>query len=277
MKDKYSLSNEAYHELSMLSDDLPRSCQIKALANLLNSICDAPNGIIGVQQSLKDRAMLRLKHLSEDMLNGNKIKIKITGDNTQVARNLNVENIAFTILEEGQIACSAMGNHTVSILNIPEKFEILAAGLEDICTEARDLEVVTVNKTVYMVERFLGGDWKFLALVCGLDAANADHACIWCKCPKSKCWNMSLEWSLTDPSKEARTITEIAELAKLGKSSKRRYNCSRSPVFPFIPIDHVIIDSLHLFLQISNVLINLLIRDLRFMDGLQVSISIGQG
>ena len=136
VKDKYSLSNEAYHELSMLSDDLPRSCQTKALANLLNSqfeICDAPNGIIGVQQSLKDRVMLRLKHLSEDMLNGNKIKIKITGDNTQVARNLNVENIAFTILEEGQIACSAMGNHTVSILNIPEKFEILAAGLEDIC------------------------------------------------------------------------------------------------------------------------------------------------
>ena len=280
VKDKYSLSNEAYHELSMLSDDLPRSCQIKALANLLNSqfeIRDAPNGIIGVQQSLKDRVMLRLKHLSdksENVLNGNKIRIKITGDNTQVARNLNVENIAFTILEEGQIACSAMGNHTVSILKIPEKFEILAAGLEDICAEARDLEVVTVNETVYTVERFLGGDWNFLALVCGLDAANADHACIWCKCPKSKCWNMSLEWSLTDPGKGARTITEIAELAKLGKSSKKRYNCSRSPVFPFIPIDHVIIDSLHLFLRISDVLINLLIRDLRFMDGLEKATSV---
>ena len=89
---------------------------------LLNSqfeIRDAPNGIKGVQQSLKDRVLLRLKHLSdksENMLNGNKIQIKITGDNTQVARNLNVENIAFTILEEGQIACLAMGNHTVSIL-----------------------------------------------------------------------------------------------------------------------------------------------------------------
>ena len=85
---------------------------------------------------------------------------------------------------------------------------------------------------------------------------------------------MSPEWSLTDPSKGARTITEIAELAKLGRSSKRRYNCSRSPVFPFIPIDHVIIDSLHLFLRISVVLINLLIRDLRFMDGLEKATSV---
>ena len=135
----------------------------KALANLLNSqfeIRDAPNGIIGVQQSLKDRVMLCLKHLSdksENMLNGNKIRIKITGDNTQVARNLNVENIAFTILEEGQIACSAMGNHTVSILKIPEKFEILAAGLEDICAEARDLEVVKLMKLCIRWNDFLVG------------------------------------------------------------------------------------------------------------------------
>ena len=114
-----------------------------------------------------------MKHLSatsEDILKEKKKQIKITGDNTQVARNLNVENIAFTILEEGQIACSSMGNHTVSILKSPETFETLAAGLEDICAEARDLEVVTVNETVYTVERFPGGDWKFLALVCGLDA-----------------------------------------------------------------------------------------------------------
>ena len=38
-------------------------------------------------------------------------------------------------------------------------------------------------------------------------------------------------------------------------------------MFPFIPIHHVIIDSLHLFLRISDVLINLLIWDLRMLDG----------
>lgn len=85
---------------------------------------------------------------------------------------------------------------------------------------------------------------------------------------------MSLEWSLTDRKKGVRTITEIAELAKLGKSSKRRYNCSRSPMFSFIHIDHVIIDSLHLFFRISDVLINLLIRDLRFIDGLEKATSV---
>ena len=34
--------------------------------------------------------------------------------------------------------------------------------------------------------KFFGGNLKFLAVVCGIEAANVDHACIWCKCPKNK-------------------------------------------------------------------------------------------
>jgi len=39
-------------------------------------------------------------------------------------------------------------------------------------------------------------------------------------------------------------------------------------MFLFIPIEQVVIDSLHLFLRITDVLINLLIRDLGIKDGL---------
>ena len=39
-------------------------------------------------------------------------------------------------------------------------------------------------------------------------------------------------------------------------------------MFSFIPIQRVVIHSLHLFLRIANVLINLLIRDLRIVDGI---------
>jgi len=39
-------------------------------------------------------------------------------------------------------------------------------------------------------------------------------------------------------------------------------------MFPFIPIEQVVINSLHLFLRIADVLINLLIQDLGIKDGL---------
>ena len=53
IKDRFSISNEAYHELSMVSD-LPRSNQIQTLVQEMNSefvICSTPNEVVGVQQS----------------------------------------------------------------------------------------------------------------------------------------------------------------------------------------------------------------------------------
>ena len=79
---------------------------------------------------------------------------------------------------------------------------------------------------------------------------------------------MTRNWSITDQSKGAQTIKGITEKSKLSKTNKNRYNCCRPPMFPFITMERVVIDSLHLFLRISDVLINLLIRDLRIADGI---------
>ena len=150
-----------------------------------------------------------------------------------------------------------MGNYSLAILKIGEKYEELAAGLQDIIAEAENCEAVNIDDKVYNIEFYLGGDLKFLAIVCGIDAANADHACIWCKCPKEKQDDMTIEWSIIDVSKGAQTIEEILDKCTLGKQSKNRFNCSHAPLFLFIPIKRVIIDSLHLFLHISDNLTDL--------------------
>ncbi len=74
--------------------------------------------------------------------------------------------------------------------------------------------------------------------------------------------------NLQKHSKSHFCLRTITEKSKLAKSSKNRYNCSRVPLFSFVPLERVVIDSLHLFLRIADVLINLLIRDLRTLDGL---------
>ena len=68
---------------------------------------------------------------------------------------------------------------------------------------------------------------------------------------------------LTDKSLEAR------DLHKIGKHAKsKQYNCKTNLLFHFIPIDHVIIDTQHLFLRISDNLIKLLIRGLHRKDAI---------
>ncbi len=164
--------------------------------------------------------------------------------------------------------CSAKGNHTIAILKVSENYNDLATALKDVIEEASNLNSVSVDGNIYHLQYFLGGDWKFLALVCGLESATSNHACIWCKCPKDKRWDMSMTWSLLDQEKGARTIAEINEKAKLAKSNKNYFNGCNSPLFSFIPLHQIVIDSLHLFLRIADVLINLLIRDLRTLDAI---------
>lgn len=279
IKDKFSISNQAFHELSIISN-LPTSTEIKKQTKVLNSqfeIRNAPNGIIGVQQSLQTRLQVRISALIRNLPVESipqTIRVKLTGDGTQIARGLSVINFGFTVLEEGmEAACSASGNHTLAILKTSEKYEDLKAGLQEICTEAKNLKVITVDGRKFNVEYFLGGDMKFLASVCGIEAATCEHSCVWCKCPKSKRWNMDTTWSLTDSTNGARTIEEIAEKSKFAKTSKYRFNCCHPPLFDFIPIQRVVVDSLHLFLRIADVLINLLIRDLRILDGVEKRIT----
>lgn len=85
---------------------------------------------------------------------------------------------------------------------------------------------------------------------------------------------MDKTWSLIESQNGARTIEEITSKSKLHKSNRHKFNCSKKPLFPFIPIKRVIIDSLHLFLRISDVLINLLIRDLRQFDACKNTTSV---
>ena len=269
------MSNQAYHELSIISD-LPNLSRVRKLTETLNSqfhIYNCPNNVIGIQHSLRERILQRLKcFIRKNTENGfntpNTIRIKLTADGTRIARAFNVVNIAFTILDEGRKAQSVLGNYSVAILKVEESYNELALGLQDICSEAKDLEVITVKDKVYNIKFYLGGDLKFLAIACGIDAANAEYACVWCKCPKGMRSDMKQEWSLTDPKKGARTIDEITEKSVLGKKNKNRFNCSHVPLFPFVPIEQVVIDTLHMFLRISDILTNLLIRDLRIQDGL---------
>ena len=57
-KERFSISNEAYHELSVLDSALPRSWKLKAEVKEMNKkwkISPTPGSTVGVQQSLKER------------------------------------------------------------------------------------------------------------------------------------------------------------------------------------------------------------------------------
>ena len=137
------------------------------------------------------------------------------------------------MLDEGDIAKSANGYHLLCLLKEDESYESLAEGLKDIIDEVSTIahNGLEVDECLYSVRFYLGGDWKFLAMVCGLDSANSNYACIWCTCPKEERHNTAKEWSIQETEKGARTITSIIAASKLPARSTRKFNCSRPPLF----------------------------------------------
>ena len=66
---------------------------------------------------------------------------------------------------------------------------------------------------------------------------------------------MEKQWSASEAEDGARNVTEINECCT--KSNKQRFNCAHPPFFSTIPISHVVPDIPHLFLGVTDVLLNL--------------------
>lgn len=108
--------------------------------------------------------------------------MKLSGDGTSIGKRLHVVNFTFTILE-GDRAYGAAGNHCIAIFREPETYESMKICLRDIINEIENLKEIVVNGKTYTVEYYLGRDWKFLAMITGIDSASSTYSCIWCKCP----------------------------------------------------------------------------------------------
>ena len=271
VKERFNISDEAYHELCMVHPSLPRWSTLNKTSKDMScnsAIFAIPGPIVGVQQSLKSRLTIRLQQMvkiNPSLVNESSINVKITGDGTQVSRSMHILVLAFTILDGNANPNSPSGNHTIAMLNAQEKYEHLSHAVKDIANEIESIQSITIDGHEFNIQFFLGADMKFLAICLGIQAANAKYSCIWCKCPAGERYDISKSWCSIEDGK--RTVAEIQTLALANKKAK--YGCIHQPLFPSISIDRVIPDILHLFLRISDVLINLLILDLRRMDGIE--------
>ena len=174
-----------------------------------------------MQQSLESRLRERAYHLLQrhQLKAGDKLQVKLSGDGTKVCRKLSLVNFTFTLLNEGDIAMSPSGNHTIAIINVPEYYEKLANALSDIIAEVKRLTSICVEGESFEIEYFLCSDMKFLVIVCGIEAANSTYACVWCRCPAADRYDMDKKWSILDTKQGARSVEEIAECCKKNQNN----------------------------------------------------------
>lgn len=131
---------------------------------------------------------------------------------------------------------------------------------EHLGVQIDELDFLTTQNKTYKIQKYFGGDLKILALMCGINYANSNFPCIWCKYDKRELFESKKEYSITDPNKYARTLEEA-------KNSQNKFGYINLPILNSLPFQFYIIGTLHMMLRITDVLMDLFLIDLQTLDG----------
>ncbi|CAB3989654.1 Transposon Tf2-9 poly [Paramuricea clavata] len=199
------------------------------------------------------------------------LRLRFAGDGGRTSRNKNTVVLLFNIIDEENTA-SFQYNYPIAIYNGDEKYDFLKKSLQPIMDSMQRLQEngytatsgpLTAQKL--KVEWFLCADWKFLALLLGINpgkitttggyVANNKYFCLWCDYDKSVIQEISIQFW-----KCSRTIGECIERYTSAKNRNAKKGVADLPLLDFIDFDHMIPDTLHLFLRVTDVLFDELVR-----------------
>eukprot|EP00475_Leptophrys_vorax_P007631 TRINITY_DN14835_c0_g1_i11.p1 TRINITY_DN14835_c0_g1~~TRINITY_DN14835_c0_g1_i11.p1 ORF type:complete len:734 (+),score=169.66 TRINITY_DN14835_c0_g1_i11:473-2674(+) len=245
--DTKNISMSSYHELRYALDnqDVPPASTITELKKTFNkrinsslrivssssgSFCLLSNIIEFVKEHFKTMDVMEKHHSSfKSIASGDARSITLTGDGRAHGRKRGSTVIAVQI-------CGL--TFTLAVLNCAEKS--LAEHLEPVIADMKRLK----NEFSYSFK--LCADWKFLQLTTGLAAVNSKHYCIWCTLSKDE---IMLETG---------QIPIDNERLNIGKPGIVRPNLFAD----LICASDIHIDTLHLFLRITDRLFRLLIDEI---------------
>lgn len=113
LKDKFNISNEAWRELSAKAKDFPKLSKLIKRVNDLNAswtLSPTPGEAEGVQVKFEDSLRKQFERIK---LKDDIIKIKFSGDGTQIGKRLKIVNFTYryTILNEKEAAMGEKGNY----------------------------------------------------------------------------------------------------------------------------------------------------------------------
>jgi hypothetical protein len=281
-KDSNLVSNDSFHELSMLLranglifptfNELQKS--ISMIDENLN-LFRTPGDFIGIQQSFLESFSNHLESFLNIGKFGNTdlLRVKFSSDGTRIGKRIHICAFAYCIVCDDPICRSVK---LLAIVKCPERYECLKVVFENIFDELKSFKSLNVQGKTFSLEFTFGADLKIDNILYGLDSSKGKFFCLFCYCTSDERPDFSLFWSTVDPKGHPRTVQECSRNCLIKKSSKKivqNFNCSHPPLMPFIPICNVVPDVMHLFLRITDVLLEKFVSHLLKMDNVSLSAS----
>ncbi|CAB4016317.1 Hypothetical predicted protein [Paramuricea clavata] len=269
--DKFCVGDSLYHEVSILSDDLPKSYLVKQLRADMNKTyhIERTRGYPGARLDFTSTLRDHVKELlaQQPDLSDSVVQVKLSGDGARMTRSTNFMLSSFALLQQGNVM-SSKSNRTVAIINGKEDYQTLKTALPDFFDEVNSLietGSLLVDCNEVKLEFFLGGDYKFLLMIMGLNSATADYACLWCEIHRQFRWDTSKDLLFYNTGPLKRTLENIKKQCQCKSSN---YGCI-NPALINIDLDHVLADELHLLLRVTDRMLQKVVDEILEKDAIE--------
>jgi hypothetical protein len=256
LKDSTNLSDYAYDVTrKRVAQDWPSLHSIKSFRKEMNEQLEeqiksnSKGYFVDIEKTIKTK--IREYHEKYERERST-FSIKLSADSTNIGKKLKVLNVTLTLVDDVNTCMSQHGHQIIGMFNVSnEDYEEVKLCVKEIFEQVEHIgNQIQVDERKLDLEFYFVADWKMLAIVTGLQAANGNYCCIWCVCHKENF--LKRKFCLW------RHLPSCPDQGRLQKS-----------LLPSnIPLTNVLIDTLHLFLRIGEQLVNKVITECRNADGL---------
>lgn len=296
--DQGPISRDAYRNLAALQPELPRDHHILNARKRINeemnqkvpiSILNIKNPVlttINETPDIEDQEIVDevLKYIGKagyrriadvllyvipnlihrNVLNPNNpvIHIRISGDGRNVGRKVKHVMITCTILNDIVNIHKSDFHYTIVLYPGVENYEILHQVMEPMISELHNLVIngLTDSSGVnWKIEPYFSSDWKFLAIILGFNASNANYFCPWCLCMKKDIGNKDKTYKIEKNMEQLKADNNN----HTSRTSTLPPGHLKAPLLPMIPLDHYVPDELHIMLRVWDRMWALVIQELK--------------
>jgi hypothetical protein len=256
VKDAKNISDDAYEVVrSQIARQWPVIGKIKSYRKNINADLDerVKTNSKGYYLDVRHIISRQIKDFIQNYgFKKRKYKVKISADSTNVGRKLKILNVTLALVDDIKNCMSQHGHEIIGMFQIKEEnYDEVKTCLHEIFAQIEEIgNQVHINNDIYKVDFYFVSDWKMLAIVTGLNGANSNFSCIWCICHKDEFAIKKFCLHRTWP----------------GCPDKGRLHRSLLP--SNIPLNNVLIDTLHLFMRITEQLLNKVLKECKNADGI---------
>ncbi|CAG8723262.1 35782_t:CDS:2, partial [Gigaspora margarita] len=185
-------------------------------------------------------------------INNPVIHVHISGDGRNVGRKIKHVIVTCYILDDILNIHKAEFHYTIILYSGNENYEILKKVMEPMINELHNLVTNGLDSsgTRWMIIPHFSSDWKFLSIILGFNAANANYFCPWCLCSKKEIGNKNKVY----------VIEKTIEQLQITKPPPGHF---KAPLLYMIPLEHYLPDLLHIMLRIWDRMWSLVVQELK--------------